>query len=87
MTLYPNTCFTNKDVRIYRQTHFLKTARIAADLSKPRGQMTLVENFKRQRLIEEGLEFLGIDDFNKLRAVLFHVPKDKGKTKQMRDIL
>jgi hypothetical protein len=49
--------------------------------------MTLVETFKRQKLIEEGPKFLGTDDFDTERAVLFHVPMGKGKTTQIRGIL
>jgi hypothetical protein len=80
MTLYPETCFTNKDARIYRQTHSLETTRIVTGLSKPRGQMFLEEKYKRQNIIEEGPKFLGIDDFGKELAVLFHVPM--GRTKR-----
>ena len=87
MTLYPDVCFTNKDARIYRQTHSLKTTRIVTGLSKPRGQTTIAENFNRQKLIREGPKFLGIDDFGTECADLFHVPMGKGKTTQIRGIL
>jgi hypothetical protein len=90
-TLYPDVCFTNKDARIYRQTYALKTTRVVAGLSTPRGQMTLAENFERQRLLkdlkEKGPTFIGTDDFGTDRAVLFHVPMGKGKTTQIRGIL
>ena len=87
MTLYLDVCFTNKDARIYRQTHSLKMTRIVTGLSKPRGQTTIAKNFKRHKLTREGPEFLGIDDFGTERAVFFHVPMGKGKTTQIRGIL
>ncbi len=37
MTMYPDVCFTNKDARIYRQMHGLRSTRIVASLSKPKG--------------------------------------------------
>jgi hypothetical protein len=91
-TLYPDVCFTNKDARIYRQTHALKTTRVVTGFSSaPRGQMTITENLQRQRFLRElkenGPKFLGTDDFGTERAVLFHVPMGKGKTTQIRGIL
>ena len=47
MMLYPDTCFTNKNARIYRQTHALKTSRVVTGLSKSKGQMTIAENVER----------------------------------------
>jgi hypothetical protein len=83
-TLYLGVCLNNKDARIYRQIHVIKTTRVVSDLSTPRGQMTLAQSLERQRLLndlkEKDPRFLGTDDFGTKRAVLFHVPMGKGKT-------
>jgi hypothetical protein len=53
MTLYPDVCLANKDARIYRQTHAIKTTRVVTGLSKPQGQMTIAENMERLKISKE----------------------------------
>jgi len=89
--LYPDVVLTNVHPRIYKQEHSLVATRIATGLGfKPlvdRDELRAKRQKKQQDIRDNGVKYLGMQDFGSERAALIHVKMGGGKTTMIRGIL